>query len=209
MLMTKLRIYAQPIVLFLALTMATRGAYSLEFSVHPNTTQSLNAIMAEGDVEFGDAERLSAFLAKQPPKTNTAVYLASPGGNLYEGMQLGYFFRDNFIRTVVEGGRLCASACALAFLGGVDNTGQPWRSSSSNSRLGFHAFSSLGTPLNEDEVQQIVADVLAYSRDVYAPLDLLILTFSTPSNEIRWLTPEEICALGIRLWSNTTNRFVC
>ena len=81
---------------------------------------------------------------------------------------------------VVEGNSVCASACALAFLGGHDNSGEPWRSSSSNSRLGFHAFASADAPLqNEGETQLVVSHVLAYGREVQAPLDLLILNFAT------------------------------
>ena len=69
------------------------------------------------------------------------VYLNSPGGNLREGMRLGKFFFDNKIETVVETKTSCASACALAFLGGRDgDTGKPHRTKASNSGLGFHSF---------------------------------------------------------------------
>jgi hypothetical protein len=61
---------------------------------------------------------LAAFLRSQTLRKNIAIYLASLGGNLYEGMELGLYFRQNRIKTVVEGGQDCASACALAFLGG-------------------------------------------------------------------------------------------
>jgi hypothetical protein len=50
-------------------------------------------------------------------------------GSLIEGLKLGYLFKDMRIKTVVEGDRpknLCASACALAFLGGHDSQGRPW-----------------------------------------------------------------------------------
>lgn len=184
--------------------------WALEFSIHPNTSSNLTAVMVKGPVLRGDTERLDAFLSRQPQRLRTAIYLAGPGGSLYEGMRLGRYFSRNRIQTVIEGGQDCASACALAFLGGRDRNGQVWRSSSDNSRLGFHAFTSTGqVPEGEDETQRIVADVLSYSRDVEAPLELMIINFATPSNSIYWLSHLEICGLGIRLWSNTTNRFLC
>ena len=114
------------------------------------------------------------------------------------------------MRTVVEGGYDCASACALAFLGGADNAGKPWRSSSTDSRLGFHAFKGIaGKAIHADEVQSVVADMLRYGKKVNAPIDLLIAGFSTPSEDIFWVDNGDVCSLGIKLWSNDTDRFVC
>jgi hypothetical protein len=129
---------------------------------------------------------------------------------LAEGMRLGRFFKVAHIKAVVEGGQICASACALAFLGGTDNDGNPWRSSSTNSRLGFHEFSTPGAKMqNENDTQVIVSQVLQYGKEVSAPLDLLILNFATSSDDIYWLSQTEICSLGIKLWDTEANRFVC
>jgi hypothetical protein len=187
------------------------GSSSLEFVPHENDrSRTLTAILATGEVRQGDVERLSAYLRQVPIKSNVAVYLASGGGNLYEGIRLGLFFRNNHIKTVVEGGRSCASACALAFLGGTDNSGYPWRSSSTDSRLGFHAFRSISAgAIDENDVQRTVADILRYGKTVNAPIDLLIAGFSTPSHNVFWVSQTEICALGIKLWGNETKRFVC
>lgn len=197
--------------LFLTLfLMAPLQAKALVFSVHQNDSKTLTAVLAEGPVESGDTQRLVDFLNTLPRKKTTAVYLASPGGSLYEGMNLGMFFSQNRIKTIVEGGEDCASACALAFLGGTDNNGDPWRSSSDNSRLGFHAFSNPDQQVgNSNDIQSVVADVLAYGKNVDAPLEILIINFATPSHDIYWLSQEEICYLKIRLWSNTSNKFVC
>lgn len=202
------------IVMFVLATVApsTTATNALEFILHPNSSSMPNvtAILAVGDVEAGDTKRFSAFLAGLPQRPNTAIYLGSPGGSLYEGMRLGMFFKQHGVKTVVEGGHDCASACALAFLGGRDGNGRPWRSSSSTSRLGFHAFSSGDTPLqDEGETQLVVSDILAYGREVGAPLELLILNFATPSNSIYWLNEDEICSLGIKLWDVDGDRFTC
>ena len=185
------------------------SASALELSLHANTNKNLTAVLATGEIKRGDEEKLGALLRAQPFRKNIAVYLASPGGNLYEGMRLGLYFRQNRIKTVVEGGQDCASACALAFLGGTDNSGQPWRSSSTNSRLGFHAFRGIEKSASTDDVQRIVADMLRYGKAVDAPVDLLIEGFATPSDNIFWVSSADVCALKIKLWSNDTKRFVC
>lgn len=185
---------------------------AMEFTTHPNASSmpAVTAILAVGDIEDGDVERLSDFLASAEIRKTVAIYLASPGGSLYEGMRLGMFFKENRIKTIVEGGEICASACALAFLGGRDNQGRPWRSSSSNSYLGFHAFRSPDAPLqDENETQRVVSHVLAYGREVDAPLEVLILNFSTPSDDMYWLDQDEICSLGIKLWDVPGDRFIC
>ena len=183
-------------------------AWSLEFALHANSSSpALNAVLATGTLVKGDVERLASLLATLPDKPHTAIYLASLGGDLYEGMRLGTYLRDRRIKSVVEGGADCASACAIAFLGGTDNQGEPWRSSSTNSRLGFHAFT--GTEVDADTVQRVVSDILTYGTYVDAPTELLIVNFATPSREIYWVPDQDLCRLGIRLWSVTTDRFVC
>jgi hypothetical protein len=194
----------------LLIAISAKDTAALEFSSHPNDKPSLLAILAEGEIRVGDVERLQRFLSKQPQKQRAAIYLASPGGALYEGMRLGLLFSIYGIQTVVEGGRDCASACALAFLGGTDRDGAPWRSASDDSRLGFHSFSSGEDGLAyESDVQMVVADVLKYTKMVDAPLELMIMNFSTPSDQMYWLNNEEICSLGIKLWSNLEDRFLC
>lgn len=202
----KLRVLAGLCLLF-----AIQGtATALDFTVHANSSRTLTAYLATGKVEMLDVERLDALLSKQPTRPNTAVYLSSPGGDLYEGMRLGMFFRERRIKTIVEGGGLCASACAIAFLGGSDREGQPWRSSSTDSRLGFHAFRAVSDgKLGSDDVQRIVADILRYGKRVNAPIELLIASFDTPSADVFWVSHRDICALGIKLWSNEEKRFVC
>ena len=48
------------------------------------------------------------------------VFLSSPGGAANEGYRLAGIMSDNGLRTVVERGRYCLSACAIAFMGGTD-----------------------------------------------------------------------------------------
>ena len=49
----------------------------------------------------------------------------------------------------------------------------------------------------------------AYGHIVNAPIELIIANFATPSDQIYWVSNSDICALGIKLWSVETNKFVC
>ena len=50
---------------------------------------------------------------------------------------------------------------------------------------------------------------LARKANFNAPIDLLIAGFATPSDNVFWVSQADVCALGIKLWSNDTKRFVC
>lgn len=63
----------------------------------------------------------------------TAVYLNSRGGSLFHGMLIADVLRYHEVETIVLGGQICASACAVGFLGGVHRT------ILGNGRLLFHA----------------------------------------------------------------------
>jgi hypothetical protein len=195
----------------IAMLIGLLPAHALDFRIHPNSkSESLLAILATGEIQNGDVEKLAAFIATQPKKKHVAVYLGSGGGDLYEGMELGLYFKAAGIKTSLEGNMFCASACALSFLGGTDSNGNIWRSSSTNARLGFHAFRSVnGAGISSDVVQSVVADILSYGKRVDAPVELLILNFMTPSNQITWIPNDVICQLGIKLWNVESNKFDC
>lgn len=189
---------------------SVQRVHSLEFTRHQNDSIKLNAIAVTGEVRNGDAQRLKDYISTLSPKANIAVYLNSPGGSLYEGMQLGRVFMSMRIKTVVEGNEMCASACALAFLGGRDRQGKKWMSSTTTSRLGFHAFrNGDGTKTdNTDNTQLIVSHVLQYGKDVDAPIDILIRAFGTSASDMYWFSEDELLQLGVKIWDMSGKCFV-
>jgi hypothetical protein len=182
----------------------------MEFSRHDTDSPVFNGVVARGVIEPGDAAKLQRYLAQLPRKLNTGIYFSSPGGDLAEGIKLGRLLQAERVKTIVDGNAMCASACALAFLGGVDRSGKRWMSSSTTSRLGFHAFrNGDGTTMaNTDETQAIVAAILNYGRDVHAPMDVFIRTFGTPAGNMYWFSNAELLHLGIRVWDVDRNCFL-
>lgn len=104
-----------------------------------------------GMIEDGDAARLRRLLSKiqntssrLPGEPLATIEMSSLGGDLIEGMKLGYLFCELDVATVVRAGDLCLSSCALAFLGGTarHRTGDlaVSRTVEVGATLGFHNF---------------------------------------------------------------------
>ena len=196
------------------------SALGLSFVVHENNSMSLRAILARGDIEKGDTDRLRHFLAKLPKRKRTAVYLDSNGGNLYEGLALGKYFYESKIKTAIEGNvGACASACALAFLGGRDEvTGKPWRAKSSTSRLGFHSFAasfdfkkSYSAKDMESLLQSaqfVVLDIADYLRAIGTDLEFLRIMFRAASDDMNWISNQEALQIGIHVWDERNREMV-
>jgi hypothetical protein len=93
------------------------------------TGNDLDLITISGPIEYRDDVkfRLATIDTKK-----AMVMLASPGGSLDAGLSIGKQIRLGGYSTLV-GSRLCASACALAWLGGQR------RYMSADSKVGFHA----------------------------------------------------------------------
>jgi hypothetical protein len=90
----------------------------------------VNAILVEGELMFGD-EKKFADIAIQT--SSAVVVLSSPGGSASAGVEIGKAIRLKGFATFVMPDFPCASACALAWLGGVP------RLMSAKSQIGFHA----------------------------------------------------------------------
>lgn len=76
---------------------------------------------------------LPACIGSAGKKIAKTVYLNSSGGTLNDGFAIGKVFREVGVSTSVTEGQVCASSCAVAFLGGT------FRDVSHTGKLVFHA----------------------------------------------------------------------
>jgi len=145
-------------VLVLLAAVAARGhaaTLSLESTSIPGLTPKsamvTHKIRLTGLIESGDSDKLRKMVEKlratAPPPAGAplaTIELSSKGGDLYEGLKLGYLFREFDIATVVRREDLCLSACALAFLGGTQNHARQQAAASRSleigGQVGFHNF---------------------------------------------------------------------
>ena len=75
-----------------------------------------NILMYMGPIEKNTTEVIT-FFANQYPEIDE-ISLHSPGGVAHESFELGQYFSERKLTTTVGHGRICLSACAIAFIGG-------------------------------------------------------------------------------------------
>lgn len=176
-------------------------------------------VFANGPIVMGDAARLRARVAQlrvqHGPDAVAQVRLESPGGLSLEGFAIGRAIRELRLDTHIDNAATCASACAAAFLGGIN------RSVGATARYGVHMhtrflndgtqadrivgrLSEVPKPQRIAELRQIeegsarIAGAYAvYLSDMGVDLRLLTRTFDTPSSGLAVLRAEELTAMRV------------
>ena len=87
-------------------------------------------VTVDGDLQASDGDQ---FRSKTSFLSKAIVSFRSNGGSAVAGIQIGESIRLKGFTTVVAGNAYCASACAIAWLGGTP------RLMSAEARVGFHA----------------------------------------------------------------------
>lgn len=177
------------------------------------------ALMVRGAFDSNEVLRVKSAIADIEPGKRVIAVLDSPGGLVTQGEELGRFFYDAKIPTLVLAGSVCASACTAAFLGGRDpTTGNPLRILASGAKLGFHNFAVPNMPekvytkaeLEEisRETQQLVYRNLLHLTHVKAPLTVLQLNMGTKNTEVNFITEGQALEYGIAVLNLETGRLV-
>ena len=207
------------------LFLCSLGAQAADIEVKTRPGPGLSTtIRFSGPFRQGDAEAMRELLArlegqsKAAPGTPLAtVELSSLGGDLNEGLKVGYLFRDYNVATVVRKKDICLSACALAFLGGTAANGAAGPSERSPShrleigaKLGFHAFylnpNSAQAPTADDpvrgrrqgftEARAATAAVMLYTADLGIDPRFVASMMTKPQDEFAYTnTTEEFLTL--------------
>jgi len=181
----------------------------------PNTV----ALMVRGMYDGNEVLRVKSAVADIEPGKRVIAVLESPGGLVDQGEELGRFFYDAKIPTLVLSGTVCASACTFAFLGGRDPiTGNPLRILASGAKLGFHNFvagslpEKVYTKAELEEIsrasQQLVHRQLLLLAHVKAPLAVLRLNTGTKHTDVHFVTEGEALEYGIAVLNRETGRLV-
>jgi hypothetical protein len=147
-------------------------------------------VYLDGKIDDGAPDRLSRALEGIDGKIE--VWLNSPGGNLFAGMQLGRIMRKHGAWTHIIDSRTllpgeCYSACALAFLGGVH------RFNDNGARYGVHRASlRVGSSAGDVDLGQHLASAIAgYIREMGVDARLLDLWAKAGPQEMYVLSWQE------------------
>jgi hypothetical protein len=153
-------------------------------------------VYLSGRIDDGAPGRLAKALRGVEGKI--AVWLNSPGGNLFAGMQLGRMIRKHGASTHIINPRTllpgeCYSACALAFRGGVD------RFNDNGGRYGVHRASLAVGPAsgNRNLAQHLSAAIESYIREMGVDARLLDLWAKAGPDDMYLLSQQETKDLGV------------
>ena len=184
------------------------GAGAATVKLHPNG----RIVVLEGRIELGDLDKVARISEDAAP---TAIYLASPGGNLGEAMRIGALVRRLAWETKTADGpnlpaairsgvaasygirnparnNVCASACFFIFVSGIYRDGHV---------LGIHQpYMSLAEmeKISAEEASRRTSDVKAtvdrFLKRMGVPPAYLEEMYEVPKEKVRWLTEDEIRA---------------
>jgi hypothetical protein len=146
-------------------------------------------IAIDGELELSDIDSFRA-KAEPLPLGRTTVEFRSKGGKLLAGIRIGAQIRAKKFNTVVPDGAQCASACALAWLGGAR------RFVGENSNVGFHTAYILktGGPAESGPGNAILGaylNQLGLSEEA-----ILYITYAAPTS-VHWMSLKEAAEYGI------------
>ena len=178
---------------------------AMSYSVNSNYL-GYNLIYASGQIRHGDLYKLQRKYRNVSKNRQTIVVFNSNGGELREGLKIGRFLRDNHIGSAVRKNSICASSCALAFLGGRSKSGAKLLILPNSSKLGFHAFYyKNGNYVRLNKVQKDLSNLFSYASYIGAPNYLMSKMFNTSSKEMYWINHRDRRALNLKRGLNQIN----
>jgi hypothetical protein len=142
-------------------------------------------ILIKGELAMGveeSKENITEFVSIAARQGKAIVFFDSPGGNLATGIAIGTLIRERSFTTAVADYAQCASACALAWLGGAE------RLKGTKARIGFHAPT---VAINTNEISLSgVAYVKRYLDSSLGITDIGTVSLITvaPPFSMYWLT---------------------
>jgi hypothetical protein len=138
-----------------------------------------------GGITFGVTDEVKNLLDAAPNVRE--IHLSSPGGRVGEAHKLRALIRERGLVTYV--GSICASACTIAFMGGVQRYLAP------GAKLGFHRGSFAGASARELDQENDAQRRWLISIGV--PVTFADRAYSTQSSSIWEPTPEELWQAGV------------
>jgi hypothetical protein len=144
-------------------------------------------VLLQGDFEIGD---IAQFWARAATLSKATIAFRSDGGSLLAGIRIGALIRESGFTTLVPDGARCASACAVAWLGGLQ------RLMGNGSKVGFHAAYVLkGHSAVESGPGNAVLG--AYLFQLGLSEDSIVYITQADPNSINWLSMEQAAQHGI------------
>jgi hypothetical protein len=169
-------------------SLALTGAEAAHIAVKPLDNGSV-LVAIEGELDLAD---IDTFRAKTEPLPagRATVEFSSKGGSLLAGIRIGALIRTKKFTTVVPDGAQCASACALAWLGGTRRFVGEYAS------VGFHTAYIMKTGgMSESGPGNAILG--AYLNQLgLSERAILYITHAAPTS-MQWMSMEQAAEYGI------------
>ena len=154
---------------------AANFAHAATITVESRGDRQPALVSIDGELEFGDGDQ---FRSKTSFLSKAIVSFRSDRGSVVAGIQIGESIRLKGFTTSVAGNARCASACALAWLGGTK------RFMSAESKIGFHA------AYNEAGKETGIGNALvgAYLNKIGLPYSAVVYITQAAPDSMTWLS---------------------
>lgn len=145
-------------------------------------------LVIKGEFEPSDdpMKLVAVYFQYQP----TAISFDSTGGSVVAAIKIGRAIRALSANTVQIRSTQCASACALAFLGGVKRSAEA--GSIGVHQASFSDDAALDSKTAVTTVQTMTGEIIGYLSDMGVSPNLLRLSLSIESSDMRYLTTAEM-----------------
>jgi hypothetical protein len=160
-------------------TCAAGAAQAATITVHPEDSYGRIFVDVAGDITLADIKQFSDKVA---PLSTEKVYvsLSSEGGSAVAA-GIGDLIRLSGMKTLVPENKMCASICAIIWLGARDRY-----VGAQNTAIGFHGAYDVNTG-QPGSTNVLIAAYLGHVGLSYSAIDWIL---GAPPLAIRWLTPE-------------------
>jgi hypothetical protein len=186
------------VVSIASILLTAAPALAATITLGPQKPDRPNVVMVEGLLVADDEDQFGAKTASLP---SAFVAFSSDGGSLVAGLRIGEAIRRKGFSTIVPDGQRCASACALAWLGGVE------RFIGTDGKIGFHAAYDSASDGDAGIGNTVVS---AYLAKIGLPYEVVIyITRVPPAPQNRFRTfqvcPKDL-ASALRQADRAVNR---
>jgi hypothetical protein len=167
------------------LLLTINAAKTATISVSPLGDSETAFVTVVGAFDFSDSDQ---FRQKVSTISKAIVAFQSDGGSVVAGIEIGRLIRLRNFVTLVPSNMRCASACALAWLGGTH------RLMGTDAQIGFHAAYNMDSKQETGVGNALVG---AYLSQIGLPDRAVIYVTQAPPNSMTWLTISEAQQVGI------------
>jgi hypothetical protein len=160
-------------------------AKAATISVIDRSAPSGTWILIAGNLAATDYQQFERIVATEP---KAVIGFVSDGGNVIAGIKIGRLIRMKNFSTLVVDKTRCASACALAWLGGTQ------RFMGTRALIGFHAAYDAMTGQESGEANALVG---AYLHEIGLPYSAVSYITHMSPGSMKWLTKADAEIVGI------------